>query len=196
MNEKLLVGIGVGAACIGILVSTAVHAQNVDASKSPSARASDKTSKTTRSKQSQSKQQPSQNTGNLADTLDRHCNNCNHLAMFRYEQDREPVYNKIKTSEDIEFEATIRQNFLDNYLAGNIRGPFHQNAGICVCGHPHDISTQIEVNKAIVDSRIRYLDASIKAFERDGEKHFVILDRMKKEKLEDKRSRQDYLTLD
>ena len=186
MNEKLLVGIGVGAACIGILVSTAVHAQNVDASKSPSARAS---AKTTSPKKNQPKQQRTQNTGNLADTLDRHCNNCNHLAMVQYEQDREPVYTRVKTSEDIEFEARIRQNFLDNYLAGNIRGPFHQTTGVCGCGHPHDISTQIEVNKATTEWTIHYLDLGIKELEKNGEGSDRL--RLMKDMYEEKKRKQD-----
>jgi hypothetical protein len=195
MNEKLLVGIGVGAACIGILVSTAVHAQNVSASKSPSARAS---AKTTGSKDNQPKQQPTQSTKNIADTLDRHCGNCNHLAMFSYEQDREPVYTRIKNADDIEFEARIRQNFLDNYLAGNIRGPFHQNAGVCICGHPHDLGTQIEVNKLATEYMIRFLDSSIKAHERNGESgsNAAIMDKLYKRKYERKKSNKDFYTFD
>ncbi len=145
MNEKLLVGIGVGVVCVGLWLSSAVQAQNVT---NQSAAKTRTTIKTRSGISGQKKPEPMkpQVPSNLADTLYRHCGNCNQLAMFRNETPWDPVYTKVKTSEDTEFEARIRQNFLDNYLAGNIRGPFHKSEGVCICGHAHDLNTQIAVN--------------------------------------------------
>jgi hypothetical protein len=78
----------------------------------------------------------------LADRLGRHCASCNHLAMDRYESPWATVEARMKTVDDYEFEMMIRRNFLDNYQAGNIRGPFHVSEGVCICGHAHDLNTQ------------------------------------------------------
>lgn len=160
MNSRLMIGALAGLAGCGVLVGRMVMAQGPSA-KNEKATVAGKEAVAKKPKSDEYK--ITERRLELADTLPRHCDNCNLLAMSVPVPPwpKTPLAKK-KTPDDIEFEAQCRKNMLENYLAGNVTGPFHADMGPCVCGHIHDLVSQREKAEADAEAARQQMIAAAK----------------------------------